>query len=129
MIGLIIGHALGIEQVTGAAVGMAMIMQGVRRGMFSNEAGMGSAPNAAATAAVSHPAKQGLAQAFSAYVDTLFVCTMTGLMILATNSFNVLGPDERYPANSKGGATCTEAVHDSRPMPIGKLAPLAWLMN
>jgi AGCS family alanine or glycine:cation symporter len=54
----------------------------------------GFSAQASAAAHVSHPAKQGLAQAFSAYVDTLFVCTMTGLMILATNSFNVLGPDE-----------------------------------
>ena len=85
MIGLIVGHALGIEQVTGAAVGMAMIMQGVRRGLFSNEAGMGSAPNAAATAAVSHPAKQGFVQSLGVYFDTLIVCTATAFIILLSN--------------------------------------------
>ncbi len=85
MIGLIVGHALGFQEVAGAAVGMAMIMQGVRRGMFSNEAGMGSAPNAAATAAVSHPAKQGFVQSLGVYFDTLIVCSATAFIILLSN--------------------------------------------
>ena len=85
MIALIVGHALGFEEVAGAAVGMAMIMQGVRRGMFSNEAGMGSAPNAAATAAVSHPAKQGFVQSLGVYFDTLIVCSATAFIILLSN--------------------------------------------
>lgn len=77
----IIGGAFGWEQATGGTVGMA-IMQGVRRGLFSNEAGMGSAPNAAATAHVSHPVKQGLIQSLGIFVDTLVVCSCTAFIIL-----------------------------------------------
>lgn len=72
---------LGFEQIFGGAIG-AMLLQGIRRGLFSNEAGMGSAPNAAATAEVSHPVKQGLIQSFSVFVDTLLVCTATAMIIL-----------------------------------------------
>lgn len=72
---------LGIQQLFGGAIG-AMVLQGIRRGLFSNEAGMGSAPNAAATAEVSHPVKQGLIQSFSVFVDTLLVCTSTAMIIL-----------------------------------------------
>lgn len=66
MIGTIIKSAFGFEQVTGGAVGAA-ILQGIKRGLFSNEAGMGSAPNAAATAAVPHPVKQGLIQSLGVF--------------------------------------------------------------
>ena len=69
MVELIVGHAIGLEQVAGAGVGAAFA-QGMRRGLFSNEAGMGSAPNAAATATVSHPVKQGLVQTLGVYFDT-----------------------------------------------------------
>ncbi|MCT4796544.1 alanine/glycine:cation symporter family protein [Exiguobacterium alkaliphilum] len=72
---------LGIQQLFGGAIG-AMVLQGIRRGLFSNEAGMGSAPNAAATAEVSHPVKQGLIQSFSVFVDTLIICTSTAMIIL-----------------------------------------------
>ena len=82
MITLIITHAFGLREVTGAAVGMAMVLVGIQRGLFSNEAGMGSAPNAAATAAVSHPAKQGFTQSIAVYFDTLIVCTATAFIIL-----------------------------------------------
>lgn len=84
MIALIVGHALGFEQVTGAAFGAAL-MQGMRRGLFSNEAGMGSVPNAAATAAVSHPVKQGLTQSLGVYFDTIIVCSATAFIILLSN--------------------------------------------
>ena len=57
-------------------------MLGIKRGLFSNEAGMGSAPNAAATASVSHPAKQGLVQSLSVYIDTLVICTCSAFMVL-----------------------------------------------
>ncbi|MEY7974028.1 alanine/glycine:cation symporter family protein [Saccharomonospora xinjiangensis] len=80
----IIGSAFGFEQIGGAAVGTA-IMQGIRRGLFSNEAGMGSAPNAGASAAVSHPAKQGLAQTLGVYFDTLIVCSITAFIILVSD--------------------------------------------
>lgn len=81
MIGTIIKSAFGIEQVTGGAVGAA-VLQGIKRGLFSNEAGMGSAPNAAATAAVPHPVKQGLIQSLGVFFDTMLVCTATAIMIL-----------------------------------------------
>lgn len=81
VIGLIISHAFGWEQVFGGGVGMA-VMQGIKRGLFSNEAGMGSAPNAAATASVSHPVKQGLIQTLGVFTDTLLICTCTAFIIL-----------------------------------------------
>lgn len=68
----------------GAAIGW-----GVKRGVYSNEAGQGTGPHAAAAAEVEHPAQQGLVQAFSVYIDTLFVCTATALMILITGAYNV----------------------------------------
>ncbi|WP_093800301.1 sodium:alanine symporter family protein [Streptomyces sp. Wb2n-11] len=80
----IIGGALGFREVAGGAIGMA-IQQGIRRGMFSNEAGLGSAPNAGATAEVSHPVKQGLVQSLGVYFDTLLICSMTAFIILTTN--------------------------------------------
>ncbi|KRG10090.1 alanine/glycine:cation symporter family protein [Staphylococcus sp. NAM3COL9] len=81
MITMIVKSAFGFEQATGGAVGAA-ILQGVKRGLFSNEAGMGSAPNAAATAAVPHPVKQGLIQSLGVFFDTMLVCTATAIMIL-----------------------------------------------
>lgn len=81
VIGLIISHAFGWEQALGGGVGMAL-MQGIKRGLFSNEAGMGSAPNAAATAHVSHPVKQGLIQTLAVFTDTILICTCTGFIIL-----------------------------------------------
>jgi AGCS family alanine or glycine:cation symporter len=88
VLGLIVSSAFGADAAFGGLVGMA-IMWGVKRGIYSNEAGQGTAPHAAAAAEVSHPAKQGLVQAFSVYVDTLFVCTSTALMILFTTQYNV----------------------------------------
>ncbi|WP_457826414.1 alanine:cation symporter family protein, partial [Staphylococcus aureus] len=70
MIMTIIKSAFGLNQAAGGAVGFA-VLQGVKRGLFSNEAGMGSAPNAAATAAVPHPVKQGLIQSLGVFFDTL----------------------------------------------------------
>lgn len=70
VLALIVGHAFGWEQALGGGVGMAL-MQGIKRGLFSNEAGMGSAPNVAATAHVSHPVKQGLIQTLGVFTDTL----------------------------------------------------------
>ena len=81
VLGLIVGNAFGIGPALGGGFGAA-IMQGVRRGLFSNEAGMGSAPNAAATADVSHPAKQGLVQSLGVFIDTLVICSATAFVIL-----------------------------------------------
>jgi len=77
----IVTHAFGWEQAIGGGIGVA-IMQGVKRGLFSNEAGMGSAPNVAATADVSHPVKQGLIQALGVFTDTLIICSCTAFIIL-----------------------------------------------
>ena len=87
---VIITDAFGIHQVTGGSVG-AMIMIGVKRGLFSNEAGEGSAPNVAATAAVSHPVKQGLIQALGVFTDTLLVCSCTAFIILISGLYQVPG--------------------------------------
>ncbi len=85
ILGLIIDNAFTLEAVTGGAV-----FWGVKRGIFSNEAGQGTGPHAAAASEVDHPAQQGLVQAFSVYVDTLLVCTATAFMILITQSYNVV---------------------------------------
>ncbi|MDY7221810.1 alanine/glycine:cation symporter family protein [Halalkalibacterium halodurans] len=85
-ISLIIQSAFGLEQAIGGGIGAA-IMQGVRRGLFSNEAGMGSAPNAAAVADVTHPAKQGFIQTLGVFVDTLIVCTATAFIIIMAEGF------------------------------------------
>ena len=88
---LIFSSAFNMNAVYGAIFGQA-VLWGVKRGIFSNEAGQGTGAQAAGAAEVSHPAKQGLVQAFSVYVDTLFVCTATAVMILATDAFNVALP-------------------------------------
>jgi AGCS family alanine or glycine:cation symporter len=90
---LIFSSAFSLDATFGGIIGMA-IAWGVKRGIYSNEAGQGTAPHAAAAAEVSHPAQQGLVQAFSVYVDTLFVCTATALMILFTGMYNVTEVNE-----------------------------------
>ncbi|MYL54422.1 amino acid carrier protein [Pontibacillus yanchengensis] len=81
LISTIVENALGIREIAGGGIGAA-IMMGVRRGLFSNEAGMGSAPNAAATAEVTHPAKQGLIQTLSVFIDTIIICSATAFIIM-----------------------------------------------
>jgi len=90
VITLIIKNAFGFEQIAGGSLGAA-IMHGVKRGLFSNEAGMGSAPNAAATATTSHPVKQGLLQAFGVLTDTLIICTSTAFIILLSDAYKQPG--------------------------------------
>ena len=92
---LIINSAFGLDAGYGAIIGMA-VAWGVKRGVYSNEAGQGSGPHPAAAAEVSHPAKQGLVQAFSVYVDTLLICSATAFMILLTGLYNVEGADGTY---------------------------------
>ena len=87
MIGLIFRSAFGFEQAVGGTMGMAILM-GFKRGIFSNEAGEGSAPNAAATADVSHPVKQGLIQTLGVFTDTLIVCTCTAFIILSSGLYD-----------------------------------------
>ncbi len=91
--GLIIGDAFTAQAGFGAAIGW-----GVKRGIYSNEAGQGTGPHAAAAAEVEHPSQQGLVQAFSVYVDTLLVCSATAFMILSTGMYNIQGtlPEGQY---------------------------------
>ena len=91
--GLIFGSAFGVQPVFGAILGLA-IKWGVQRGIYSNEAGQGTGPHAAAAAEVSHPAKQGFAQSFSVYIDTLFVCSATAFIIISTGMFNTFENEE-----------------------------------
>lgn len=84
---LIFTHAFGLQEAAGGAIGAA-IMQGVRRGLFSNEAGMGSVPNAAATANTSHPAKQGLVQSLGVFFDTIMICTATAFIIILAGLYD-----------------------------------------
>lgn len=84
---LIFKYAFSVDSAIGGGLGMA-VMMGVKRGLFSNEAGEGSTPNAAATAAVSHPVKQGLIQTLAVFTDTLLICTCTALIILSSGLFD-----------------------------------------
>lgn len=86
LISLIFSNAFGIREVAGGGFGAAILM-GVKRGLFSNEAGMGSAPNAAATAEVSHPAKQGLIQALGVFFDTILICSATGFILVSAGGY------------------------------------------
>ena len=110
MFKLIVTHAFGIEQMAGGGIGAAL-MQGVRRGLFSNEAGMGSVPNAAATASVSHPAKQGLVQSLGVFFDTIVVCSATAFIILLSGLYVDAGDD---------GILLTQAAME---MQVGTWAP------
>ena len=116
--GMIFSSAFNMNAVYGAVFGQA-IAWGVKRGIFSNEAGQGTGAQAAGAAEVSHTAKQGLVQAFSVYVDTLFVCTATAVMILSTGAFNVVNEagafiTENLPGVEKSNFT-QEAVNSFIP--------------
>lgn len=102
VISLIFTSAFSTKAAFGAIIGQA-IMWGVKRGIYSNEAGQGTGPMAAAAAEVSHPAKQGLVQAFSVYVDTLFVCSATAFMILITGMYNTADGAGGYLVNNLPG--------------------------
>jgi len=117
--GLIVKSAFGLEAAFGAVLGLA-VEWGVKRGVYSNEAGQGSGPHAAAAAEVSHPAKQGFVQAFAIYVDTLFVCSATAFMILATGRYNVTHPDgsaivENLPGMGAGPGYTQAAIESVLP--------------
>ncbi|WP_456296794.1 alanine:cation symporter family protein [Vibrio sp. AK197] len=105
----------------GAAIGW-----GVKRGVYSNEAGQGTGPHAAAAANVDHPAQQGLVQSFSIYIDTLLVCSATAFMILITGSYNVHGDDgfivQNLAANiGANGPVFTQMAIESALPGVGKL--------
>lgn len=119
MIALIFKSAFGFEAGFGAVLGLA-VQWGVKRGVYSNEAGQGSGPHPAAAAEVSHPAKQGYVQAFSVYIDTLLVCSATAFMLLATGKYNVKHPDgsmilDHLPGVETGPAYTQAAVESVMP--------------
>ncbi|WP_111494064.1 MULTISPECIES: alanine/glycine:cation symporter family protein [Marinobacter] len=87
---LIVNSAFGLEPAVGGGIGAA-IMMGVKRGLFSNEAGLGSAPNVAAVAYVPHPANQGIVQAFSVFIDTVIICSATAFIILLSGIYDPAG--------------------------------------
>ncbi|MEP9409031.1 alanine/glycine:cation symporter family protein [Peribacillus frigoritolerans] len=116
---LIFSSAFNLNAAFGAIFGNA-IMWGVKRGLYSNEAGQGTGAQAAGAAEVSHPAKQGLVQAFSVYVDTLLVCTATAIMIISTGSYNIVDPAggflvEKIPGVEGGTAFTQEAINSLIP--------------
>lgn len=111
VIELIIGNAFGWHQALGGGIGAAL-MQGIKRGLFSNEAGMGSAPNAAATAHVTHPVKQGLIQALGVFTDTLLICSCTAFIILFSNL---------YGNNDMDGIELTQAALNSEVGSVGTI--------
>ena len=86
MLGHIVKSAFGLDPVFGGLIGSAIVM-GVKRGVFANEAGLGSAPNVAAVADVDHPIAQGVVQAFSVFLDTFVICTCTALLILLSGFY------------------------------------------
>ena len=106
MLQTIVVNAFGIEEVFGGALGAAII-NGFQRGLLSNEAGMGSAPNAAASAAVRHPIQQGLIQSLGVYFDTIIVCTATAIVIL-------LYTDLSFGADAPQGIAVTQAAMDQQ---------------
>lgn len=113
MIALIFKSAFGLEAGFGAVMGMA-VQWGVKRGVYSNEAGQGTGPHPAAAAEVDHPAEQGYVQAFSVYIDTLFVCSATAFMLLSTGMYNVKAPSGEMLFNGlpgiETGAAYTQAA-------------------
>lgn len=90
VVSVILKDAFNFKAILGGISGSCVIM-GIKRGLFSNEAGMGSAPNAAAAASVSHPAKQGLVQVLSVFIDTMIICSTTGFLILFAGQYTVHG--------------------------------------
>lgn len=106
---LIFSNAFGTEQAAGGMVGAA-IMQGVKRGLFSNEAGEGSAPNAAAIAETSHPAKQGLLQALGVFTDTLVICTCTAFIVIISGLYT----------NGADGIILTTMAMEKEVGPVGR---------
>jgi alanine or glycine:cation symporter, AGCS family len=116
---LIISSAFDPKAPFGAILGLA-VQWGVKRGVYSNEAGQGTGPHSAAAAEVSHPAKQGYVQAFSIYFDTAVVCTSTAFMILCTGKYNVANPAggffaENLPGVETGPSYTQAAVESAFP--------------
>ena len=109
VIALIFKSAFGAEASFGGILG-STIAWGVKRGVYSNEAGQGTGPQASSAAEVSHPAKQGFVQAFSVYVDTLFVCSATGFMILMTNCYTTFNESTKEVVYNAGQAFTVDQI-------------------
>lgn len=110
VLGMIVAEAFDFKAIFGGFAGSAL-MQGIKRGLYSNEAGVGSAPNAAAAADVSHPVKQGLVQMLSVFIDTILVCTATAMMVLCTG------------VDIKGGMNGAPLVQESLATIFGAFGP------
>ena len=108
---IIVTSAFGVSQVAGGGIGAAM-MNGIKRGLFSNEAGEGSAPNVAATASTTHPVKQGLIQALGVFTDTLLVCSCTAFIILISGL---------YQTPELNGIALTQSALQSE---VGSIGPI-----
>ena len=108
---IIVLDAFGFTQIAGGGIGAAM-MNGIKRGLFSNEAGEGSAPNVAAVASTSHPVKQGLIQALGVFTDTLMVCSCTAFIILISGL---------YQTPTSNGIALTQSALQSE---VGNLGPI-----
>ena len=119
-----IRSAFGLNEVLGGILG-STIAWGVKRGIYSNEAGQGTGAIVAAAAKVSHPVKQGLVQAFSVYIDTLLVCSATAVMILATKTYNVFGPNGELLIAAQGAAVGEPGVSYTSAA-IGTLLGAKW---
>ena len=117
MFGRIFAGAFDFHAIFGGFAG-SCLMWGLKRGLYSNEAGMGSAPNAAATADVSHPVKQGLVQMLSVFIDTLLICTATAFMVMSTNVIPKNFINDDGSANAAGYVQ--SAMHDT----LGNFGPV-----
>ncbi|MBQ6370954.1 MAG: alanine:cation symporter family protein [Firmicutes bacterium] len=115
MFGMIFASAFDFKAIFGGFAG-SCIMYGVKRGLYSNEAGMGSAPNAAARADVSHPAKQGMVQMLSVFIDTLLICTATAFMCMSTMT-------DASAYNLESGPEAASYVQDSLASVFGEFGP------
>ena len=96
VLAMILSEAFDVQAIMGGLAGSAVVI-GIKRGLFSNEAGMGSAPNAAASASVSHPAKQGMVQVISVFIDTLLICSATAMMLLLSGVQGEAGVLDEIP--------------------------------
>ena len=118
---MIFTNAFGIQSVGGGALG-AVMMMGLKRGVFSNEAGLGSIANIAGTADVKHPVKQGMIQSFGTIVDTLVVCSFTAFVILSSGTYDVIINTFNGGVTDVGNATLVQNIAEATFM--GEAGPI-----
>ena len=107
---LIFQRAFDVQAIAGGFAGSAVVL-GIKRGLFSNEAGMGSAPNASASAHVSHPVKQGLVQVLSVFIDTLVICSTTAITLLVSGVEEMCIRDRRWIVQKPNCRNCRRRFH------------------